>query len=189
MKQTKSFFKKHGYLEIGSGYCKISFIISITFVNSKSTHHDSFVKIYFLLTMSDSQVSFKGQSCSCKQHFVNYYPDPKSNKYSSFTYILHLNPNCNPISILNALLHSIKGGVLIGNQCKIRSRAIIWSLFDLIERIKIKILCLFHKQIFFYPKNLWKLLFKTFKKIFWCFPSFDTKTYFTKKIFYFFRIF
>ena len=25
-------------------------------------------------------------------------------------------------------------------------RALIWSLFDLIERIKIKILCLFHKQ-------------------------------------------
>ena len=61
LKQTKSFFKKHGYLEIENVYCKISFIISITFVNSKSTHHDSFVKIYFLLTMSDSHVSFKGQ--------------------------------------------------------------------------------------------------------------------------------
>ena len=48
----------------------------------------------------------------------------------------------------------IEGGVLIGDQCKIRSRAFIWSPFDLIERIKIKILCLFQKQIFFCPKKL-----------------------------------
>ena len=54
----------------------------------------------------------------------------------------------------SALLHSIEGGVIIGIQCKIRSREFIWSPFDLIERIKIKILCLFHKQIIFCPKKL-----------------------------------
>ena len=52
-----------------------------------------------------------------------------------------------------ALLHSIEGGMLIGIQCKIRSRAFIWSPFCFIERIKIKILCLFHKKIFCYPQN------------------------------------
>ena len=60
-----------------------------------------------------------------------------------------------------ALLPSIEGGVLIGIKCKIRSRAFIWSPYDLIERVKIKILCLFDKKIFFYPKKLRKLLFKT----------------------------
>ena len=53
-----------------------------------------------------------------------------------------------------ALLRSIEGGVLIGIKCKIKSRVFIWSPFDLNERIKIKILCLFHKKIFFYPKKL-----------------------------------
>ena len=47
-----------------------------------------------------------------------------------------------------ALLRLIEGGVLIGIKCNIRSRAFIWSPFDLIERIKIQILCLFNKQIF-----------------------------------------
>ena len=51
--------------------------------------------------------------------------------------------------LTNALLHSIEGGVLIGIQCKIRSRAFIWSPFDLIERIKIQILCLFHTKKYF----------------------------------------
>ena len=35
-----------------------------------------------------------------------------------------------------AQLHSIEGGMLIGIQCKIRSRAFIWSPFGFIERIK-----------------------------------------------------
>ena len=40
---------------------------------------------------------------------------------------------------------------LVGIQCKIRSRAFIWSPFDLIERITIKILCLVHN--IFYPNK------------------------------------
>ena len=48
-----------------------------------------------------------------------------------------------------ALLRLIEGGVLIGIICKIRSRAFLWSPFDLIERIKIKYLCILHKQLFF----------------------------------------
>ena len=89
----------------------------------------------------------------------------------------------------NALLHSIEGGVLIGIKCKIRSRLFILSPFVLIERIKIQILCLFHKKIFFYPKKLWKLLFKTLIEFFCYFGSFITKTYFTNKILLLFLIF
>ena len=49
----------------------------------------------------------------------------------------------------NAPLRSTEGGMLIGIKCKIRSRAFMWSPFDLIERTKIKILCLFHKKKYF----------------------------------------
>ena len=86
------------------------------------------------------------------------------------------------VLITNALLHSIEGGVQIGIQCKIRSWVFIWSLFDLNERIRIKILCLFHKQIFFCPIKLWKLLFKTLDKCFHLIVSFAPKTYFTNKL-------
>ena len=88
-----------------------------------------------------------------------------------------------------ALLHSIEGGVLIGIKCKIRSRTFIWSPFDLIERIKLKMRCIFHKQIFCCPKKLWKVLFKTLNKCLSSFYHLLQKPILQTKFFYFVMIF
>ena len=105
---------------------------------------------------------------------LNFLTDPKLNvPHSKKSYIIkfyfHLQVTENFIEH-NALLRSIEGGVLIGIKCKIKSRAFICSPFDLIERIKIKILCLFHKKMFFYSKKLRNFSFKTLKKCFLLFP-------------------
>ena len=73
----------------------------------------------------------------------SFWSDPYSTNFRGWKmksiFTLCLDCSCSFISI--ALLHSIEGGMLIGIQCKIRSRAFNWSLFGFNERIKIKILC------------------------------------------------
>ena len=87
--------------------------------------------------------------------------------------------------MLIALLYSIEGGVLSEFQFKIRSCVFIWSPFNLIERVKIKILCLIHKQIFFLaPKNFENCYLKLLKNVFSSFYHLLEKVIFIK-IFYF----